>query len=135
MPWQRLKIPWMKKIQVIMKKEKRHLSAFFREEYVVLRLRWHWIQGCGFNIVNVKHPFLADLEIEIMKKLILEYKRHSQKCPRLLLRNMKQFILGKIWKLLQLKVEVTLMKSCVRKEMNLLGLCCGCIRLIRENGG
>ena len=45
------------------------------------------------NMVNVKTPYLADLELESMKKMILDYKRHSQKCPRQLLRRMQQFIL------------------------------------------
>ena len=45
------------------------------------------------NMVDVNHPYLPDLEIESMKKFILEYKRYSQKCLRQLLRNMQQFIL------------------------------------------
>ena len=45
------------------------------------------------NMVNVKPPYLPDLEVESIKKFILEYKRYSQKCPRQLLRNMQQFIL------------------------------------------
>jgi hypothetical protein len=49
--------------------------------------------GMWMNMVNVKPPYLPDLEIESMKKFILEYKRYSQKCPRQLLRNMQQFIL------------------------------------------
>ena len=43
-------------------------------------------------MVNVKPPHLADLEVESMKKFILDYKRYSQKCPRQL-RKMQQFIL------------------------------------------
>jgi hypothetical protein len=35
--------------------------------------------GMWLNMVNVKPPQLADLEIESMKKFILEYKRYSQK--------------------------------------------------------
>jgi len=34
--------------------------------------------GMWLNIVNVKPPYLADLEIESMKKFILDYKRYSQ---------------------------------------------------------
>jgi hypothetical protein len=34
-----------------------------------------------------------EIEIESTKKLILEYKRYSQKCPRQLLRSMQQFML------------------------------------------
>ena len=49
--------------------------------------------GMWLNMVNVKPPYLADLEIESMKKFILDYKRYSQKCPLQLLRNMQQFIL------------------------------------------
>ena len=49
--------------------------------------------GLWINMVNVKPPFLSDLEIESMKKFILEYKRYSQKCPRQLLRSMQQFVL------------------------------------------
>ena len=44
-------------------------------------------------MVNVKPPYLSDLEIESMKKFILEYKRYSQKCPRQRLRSMQQFVL------------------------------------------
>jgi len=44
-------------------------------------------------MVNVKPPYLLDLEIENMKKFILEYKRYSQKCPKQLLRSMQQFVL------------------------------------------
>ena len=48
------------------------------------------------SMVNVKSPHLtADLEVENMKKFILERKRYSQKCPRQLLRKMQQFILEK----------------------------------------
>jgi hypothetical protein len=49
--------------------------------------------GMWLSMVNVKPPHLADLEVESMKKFILDYKRYSQKCPRLLLRKMQQFIL------------------------------------------
>ena len=44
------------------------------------------------NMVDVKPPYLADLEIEMMKKFILDYKRYSQKCPRERLRCMQQFM-------------------------------------------
>ena len=44
-------------------------------------------------MVNVKPRYLPDLEIESMKKFILDYKRYSQKWPRQLLRNMQKFIL------------------------------------------
>ena len=44
-------------------------------------------------MVNVKTPHLSDLEVERMKKFILDYKRYSQKCPRPLLRKMPQFFL------------------------------------------
>ena len=44
-------------------------------------------------MVNVKLPHLADLEVESMKKFILDYKRYSQKFPRQLLREMQPFIL------------------------------------------
>ena len=44
------------------------------------------------EVVNVKPPYLVDLEIESMKKFILEYKRYAQKCPRQLLRSMQQFV-------------------------------------------
>jgi len=44
-------------------------------------------------MVNVKPPHLSDLEVESMKKFILDYKGYSQKCPRQLLRRMQQFIL------------------------------------------
>ena len=30
------------------------------------------------NMINVKSPHLADLEIESLKKFILDYERHSQ---------------------------------------------------------
>ena len=45
------------------------------------------------NMVDVKTPFLVDLEIESMKKIILANKRYSQTCPRQLLRSMQQFVL------------------------------------------
>ena len=43
--------------------------------------------GIWLNIVDVKPPHLSDLEVESMKKFILDYKRYSQKCPRKLPRN------------------------------------------------
>jgi hypothetical protein len=49
--------------------------------------------GMWLSMVNVKPPQLADLEIESMKKFILDYKRYAQKCPEQLLRSMQQFIL------------------------------------------
>ena len=49
--------------------------------------------GMWLNMVNVKPPHLADLEVKFVKKIILDYKRYGQKCPRQLLRNMQQFIL------------------------------------------
>ena len=49
--------------------------------------------GLWLHMVNVKPPYLLDLEIESIKKFILEYKRYSQKCPRQLLRSMQQFVL------------------------------------------
>ena len=49
--------------------------------------------GLWLNMVNVKPPYLLDLEIERSNKFILEYKRYcAQKCPRQLLRSMKQFL-------------------------------------------
>ena len=35
--------------------------------------------GMWLNIVNVKPPYLLDLEIDGMKNFILEYKRYAQK--------------------------------------------------------
>ena len=49
--------------------------------------------GMRLNIVNVKPPHLAHLEVESMKKFILDYKRYGQKFPRQLLWKMQQFIL------------------------------------------
>ena len=49
--------------------------------------------GMGLSMVNVKPPHLSDLEVESMKKFILDYKRYCQKCPQQLLRKMQQFIL------------------------------------------
>jgi hypothetical protein len=49
--------------------------------------------GMRLNMVNVKPPYLVDLEVDSLKKFILEYKRYSQKCPRQLLRSMLQFVL------------------------------------------
>ena len=49
--------------------------------------------GMWLSMVNVKPPHLVDLEIDTMKKFILDYKRYAQKCPQPLLRNMQQFIL------------------------------------------
>jgi len=51
------------------------------------------ISGMWLSMVNVKPPHLADLEVESMKKFILDYKRYTQKSPRKLLRKMQQFIL------------------------------------------
>ena len=45
------------------------------------------------NIVNVKPLYLGDLEIESIKKFILDYKRYSQKCPSEILRHLQNFIL------------------------------------------
>ena len=42
--------------------------------------------GIWLSMVNVKPPHLADLEVESMKKLILDYMRYSQKCSRQSLR-------------------------------------------------
>jgi hypothetical protein len=52
--------------------------------------------GLWLNMVNVKPPYLLDLEIESMKNFILEYKRYSQKCLRQLLRSMQQFVLEEL---------------------------------------
>ena len=49
--------------------------------------------GMWLSMVNVKPPQWVDLEIENMKKFILDYKRYAQKCPQPLLRSMQQFIL------------------------------------------
>jgi len=38
--------------------------------------------GMWLNIVNVKPPYLLDLEIDGMTNFILEYKCYAQKCPR-----------------------------------------------------
>jgi len=35
----------------------------------------------------IKLPHLADLEVESMKKFILDYKRYSQKCPTIATEN------------------------------------------------
>jgi hypothetical protein len=45
------------------------------------------------SMVNVMPPQLLDLEIESMKKFILEYKGYAQKCPEPLSRKMQHFIL------------------------------------------
>ena len=37
--------------------------------------------GLWLNMVNVKPPYLLNMEIESMKKFILEYKRYSQSAP------------------------------------------------------
>ena len=36
--------------------------------------------GMWLNLVTVKPPYLANLEIESTKKFILDYERYSQKC-------------------------------------------------------
>ena len=51
------------------------------------------------------------LEIESMKKFILQYKRYSQKCPRQLLRSMQQFVLGDTWISSVAKTEWSLKNS------------------------
>ena len=50
--------------------------------------------GMWLSMVNVKPLHLSDLEVESMKKFILDNKRYSQSCPRRLLRKMQQFIFG-----------------------------------------
>ena len=47
--------------------------------------------GMWLNMVNVTPPH--HLEIERLKKFIMDYERYSIQCPRQLLRNMQQFIL------------------------------------------
>jgi hypothetical protein len=49
--------------------------------------------GMWLSMVNVKPPQLADLEVESMKKFILDFKRYAQRCPPQLLRRMQHFIL------------------------------------------
>jgi len=49
--------------------------------------------GMWLFMVNVKPPDLADLEVEIMKKFIQDYKRYSQKMSPTIATEMKQFIL------------------------------------------
>ena len=49
--------------------------------------------GKWLSMVNVKPPHLVDLEVESMKKFILDYKWYSQKCLRQFLRKIQQFIL------------------------------------------
>jgi len=44
-------------------------------------------------MVNVKPHHLIDLEVESMKKFILDYMTYSQKYPRQLIWKMQQFIL------------------------------------------
>ena len=48
--------------------------------------------GLWLTMLNVKSPHLLDVEIDSMKKFILELKRCSPKCPRQLLRSMQQFV-------------------------------------------
>jgi len=38
--------------------------------------------GMWLNMLIMKPPYLPDLVIESMKKLILDCKRYSRKCPR-----------------------------------------------------
>jgi len=50
--------------------------------------------GMWLNMVNVKTPYLVDLEIESMKNLFWSVRdRYAQKCPRQLLHSMQQFVL------------------------------------------
>jgi hypothetical protein len=51
------------------------------------------VPGMWLSMVNIKAPQLFDLEIESMKKFILEYKRYAQKCPEPLRRKLQDFIL------------------------------------------
>jgi hypothetical protein len=55
--------------------------------------------GMWLNMVNVKPPQLGSLEVEAMKKFILDYKRYANNCPPMLLRGIQQFVLDE-----QLKV-------------------------------
>ena len=38
--------------------------------------------GIWLNTVQIKSPYLVDMEVDSMKKFIVEYKRYSQKWPR-----------------------------------------------------
>ena len=50
--------------------------------------------GMWLNMVNVKTPYLVDLEIESMKNLFWSVRdRYAQKCLRQLLHSMQQFVL------------------------------------------
>jgi hypothetical protein len=49
--------------------------------------------GMWLNMFNVKPPQLADIEIESMKKFILEHKSYFQKCSEQLCWRMQHFIL------------------------------------------
>ena len=77
--------------------------------------------GLWLNMVNVKPPYLSDLEIKSMKKFILEYKRYSQKCPRQLLRSMQQFVLEEHMEVLCCEAGMEFEE--IMREMNLLWLC------------
>ena len=55
--------------------------------------------GMWLDMVNVKPPHVADLEMESMKKFILDYQRFSKKYRSQLQRKMQPFIL-------ELKLEV-----------------------------
>jgi hypothetical protein len=51
------------------------------------------VPGMWRSMVNIKSPQLFDMELESMKKFILEYKRYAQKCPEALRRKMQHFLL------------------------------------------
>ena len=89
--------------------------------------------GMRLNMVNVKPPYLADSEIESIKKFALDNKRYSQKCPCQLLRNMQQFILEEHLNIIVSESGGEIDKSCT--WMNLLEFCYACIKRIRVETG
>ena len=91
--------------------------------------------GMWLNMVNVKPPYLVDLEIESMKKFILEYKRYAQKCPRQLLRSMQQFVLEEHLEIICSESGEEMEQFMELAQMILSPLCCVCTqRTPVENG-
>jgi len=63
--------------------------------------------GMWFNMVYVKTPYLADLVLESMKKILLDYKHYSQKCPQQLLRRQQlQKLAEKVLILVMLRIHL-----------------------------
>ena len=87
------------------------------------------------NMVNVKPPYLFDLEVERMKKIILEYKRYAQKCPRQLLWSMQLLVLEEHLEIMCSEAGEEMEEFMALARVNLSLLCYVCMQqILVENG-